>query len=142
LKFLAHFVADLHQPLHAGRPGDLGGNRIQVTWFGQAQDDGKPINLHQVWDGLVGRRAGVRPPGSATALLEEFGGGSETAVLDPRAWTSEAHSLAESVAYKLPADRALGAEYYRRAAATVRQQLWRAGTRLAALIEAARRTDR
>jgi hypothetical protein len=44
LKLLIHIVGDIHQPLHAGRPEDLGGNRINVLWFNA------PANLHQVWD--------------------------------------------------------------------------------------------
>lgn len=44
LKFLVHFVGDLHQPLHVGRGGDLGGNRVTVHWFGEE------TNLHSVWD--------------------------------------------------------------------------------------------
>jgi hypothetical protein len=44
LKFIAHFVGDIHQPLHSGRPDDRGGNDIPVTWFGES------ANLHKVWD--------------------------------------------------------------------------------------------
>jgi hypothetical protein len=44
LKFLVHFLGDIHQPLHTGRPQDLGGNRINLTWFGRKN------NLHSVWD--------------------------------------------------------------------------------------------
>lgn len=44
LRFLIHFVGDLHQPLHVGRDEDAGGNKIHVTWFGQK------TNLHTVWD--------------------------------------------------------------------------------------------
>jgi hypothetical protein len=48
LKFLIHFVGDLHQPLHVGRDEDQGGNKIQLTWFK------KPTNLHSLWDsGLI-----------------------------------------------------------------------------------------
>ncbi|MFT3752236.1 MAG: S1/P1 nuclease [Paludibacter sp.] len=47
LKFLIHFIGDLHQPLHLGRLSDLGGNRIDYNWFG------KKTNLHTVWDGLL-----------------------------------------------------------------------------------------
>ena len=32
LAFLVHFVGDLHQPLHAGDRGDLGGNRLAVSY--------------------------------------------------------------------------------------------------------------
>ena len=33
LRFLGHFVGDLHQPLHIGHTEDLGGNRLRVSWF-------------------------------------------------------------------------------------------------------------
>ncbi len=44
LRFLVHFVGDLHQPLHAGRGCDRGGNQIQVEWFDET------VSLHSVWD--------------------------------------------------------------------------------------------
>lgn len=44
LKFLIHFVGDIHQPLHVGKPGDRGGNDVKVQWFG------KEVNLHHLWD--------------------------------------------------------------------------------------------
>jgi len=47
LKFLVHFVGDLHQPMHLGRLDDLGGNKIKTNWFG------KPINLHSLWDSYI-----------------------------------------------------------------------------------------
>jgi S1/P1 Nuclease len=51
LRFVVHFIGDIHQPLHAGYRDDKGGNAIQVRM------DGKGINLHKVWDsGLLGTR--------------------------------------------------------------------------------------
>ncbi|MCP4925263.1 MAG: S1/P1 nuclease [Gammaproteobacteria bacterium] len=44
LRFLAHFIADVHQPLHVGRQGDRGGNRIGIVI------DGRKSNLHKFWD--------------------------------------------------------------------------------------------
>jgi len=44
LKFLVHFIGDLHQPLHVGFKEDLGGNNIRGTFFGTS------TNLHAVWD--------------------------------------------------------------------------------------------
>lgn len=44
LKFLVHFIGDVHQPLHVGRRADQGGNEIIVLWFKG------PSNLHSVWD--------------------------------------------------------------------------------------------
>ena len=51
LKFVVHFVGDIHQPLHAGYRNDKGGNAYQVQFAG------KGSNLHRVWDsGLLSQR--------------------------------------------------------------------------------------
>ncbi len=47
LRFMIHFVGDLHQPLHTGRPEDLGGNTISLKYFNQK------TNLHSVWDSAI-----------------------------------------------------------------------------------------
>jgi hypothetical protein len=44
LRFLIHFVGDIHQPLHAADNGDRGGNEVRVV-LGRRQ-----TNLHAVWD--------------------------------------------------------------------------------------------
>lgn len=49
LKFLVHFVGDLHQPLHVGRRADFGGNATKVFWF----KDKEETNLHSVWDSAM-----------------------------------------------------------------------------------------
>lgn len=137
LKFLAHFVADLHQPLHAGRAEDRGGNRIAVSWFGESEEDGRPLELHRVWDRLIGRRGGLRAATAPGELMEAFAddpAASETSG-DAWSWATESHRLAETVAYAIPADGALGERYFERALPVVRRQLWLAGVRLARLIE-------
>jgi hypothetical protein len=49
LKFLVHFVGDVHQPFHA--IGDArGGNDIQVREFGRNQCGQHTCNLHGAWD--------------------------------------------------------------------------------------------
>jgi hypothetical protein len=44
LRFLVHFMGDLHQPLHIGGT-DLGGNRVSINWM-----DRWKTNLHSTWD--------------------------------------------------------------------------------------------
>lgn len=44
LKFVVHFVGDIHQPMHAGYAHDKGGNDFQL------QFNGKGTNLHSLWD--------------------------------------------------------------------------------------------
>lgn len=52
LAFLVHFVGDLHQPLHVGENGDLGGNKVKAD-YGIATG----LNLHWIWDGPEAERA-------------------------------------------------------------------------------------
>ncbi len=47
LKFIVHFVGDIHQPLHVGKPEDRGGNDVHITF------NGKGSNLHALWDSLM-----------------------------------------------------------------------------------------
>lgn len=44
LKYVVHFMGDIHQPLHAGYKEDKGGNNYQIQAFG------KSSNLHALWD--------------------------------------------------------------------------------------------
>lgn len=44
IKFVVHFVGDIHQPLHTGRVEDNSGNKIPIKWLGL------DTNLHSVWD--------------------------------------------------------------------------------------------
>lgn len=44
LKWIVHLIGDLHQPLHIGRSCDRGGNMVELFWFD------KKSNLHKVWD--------------------------------------------------------------------------------------------
>ncbi len=53
LRLLIHFVGDAHQPFHAGRHADGGGNGVILTWFGY------PSNLHKVWDTGMIKKLGL-----------------------------------------------------------------------------------
>jgi hypothetical protein len=68
LAFLVHFVGDLHQPLHAGDRGDLGGNRLAISYGIIA---GR-TNLHLTWDGYLAERAISTPPADAAGLLADL----------------------------------------------------------------------
>jgi hypothetical protein len=55
LFFIAHFIGDLHQPLHcAERNKDKGGNLVRVQLAG---DTGRAGNLHSLWDGKMVKTA-------------------------------------------------------------------------------------
>ncbi len=138
LKFLAHFVGDLHQPLHAGRPEDLGGNHVKVDFFGRRTQAGDSLNLHTIWDSSILDWAHLIWPDSALALNAEITPKEATVweagtVLD---WTNESYRASEEVVYRLPAGNRVDQAYAARAIVLARNALKRAGVRLAGLLNA------
>jgi S1/P1 Nuclease len=138
LKFVAHFIGDLHQPLHAATrvnpdtaADDRSGNEIKVTFLGV------PTNLHHVWDtDLIMHK--VYDWGEYVRLLEtQWLPGKDTEALqrgNTTQWAEEAHRAAQVVAYNFRPDHVLDEEYYADATATVDRQLALAGLRLARVL--------
>ena len=135
LRFLVHFVGDMHQPLHCADNNDRGGNEVRVDFFG------RNMNLHSVWDsGLLGR---MPPEDQLFAQLSKHlteGRARKWGKGGPRDWAEEIHKTAVKVIYgKLPktVPVTITADYEKIADAVVKQQLERAGARLAATLNAA-----
>jgi hypothetical protein len=134
LKFLLHFVGDLHQPLHASDDHDAGGNKKFVS------DEGvHPGNLHHYWDVEFVERLGTDPRQVAVTLIGEISEAQrkEWSSGTPADWVMEAFGLAKRDAYGLlprPGDQStytLPAGYTKQAQQDVALQLRRAGIRLA-----------
>lgn len=128
LKFLVHFVADLHQPLHAANKNDRGGNDTQVTFFGE------PTNLHAVWDYGLMEHTGFTVT-AWTDLLNRSGLSGDGRGT-PVQWAEESVRVAAQHAYLLPTNRELGQAYFDANLPVLKQQLFRGGVRLAALLNA------
>ena len=130
LKFVLHFVADLHQPLHCEDNHDKGGNAQQVIF------EGHPDNLHWVWDTGLVQEINPDPQALAATLGRAITERDRVAweqgsVQD---WVMESHRLAQTVAYGLlqPAGMpALDRNYDQRAETVIKLQLERASVRLA-----------
>jgi S1/P1 Nuclease len=134
LKFLLHFVGDVHQPLHASDDHDAGGNRKQV-----AGDAFTGSNLHHLWDTEFVERVGRDSAGTVTRL--------QAGILDAQRqawargttadWAMESFALARDHAYgMLPAANAdgvyvLSPAYIDTATHDAAVQLSKAGVRLA-----------
>jgi hypothetical protein len=110
LRFVIHFVGDLHQPLHCVSNNDLGGNCVPVDFFGAPPVEKNPQyetyapNLHAVWDsGLVLRVKGPETVEQwAAALDRQFraqAGAWEKAGVKVEDWAWEGHALADAVVY-------------------------------------------
>ena len=86
--WLVHLVGDSHNPLHAGRVGDRGGNDIIVSYFGELK------NLHQVWDSSMIENDGL----SFTELAKKINTLQRKSKLDlghedPNKWVNESIQL-------------------------------------------------
>ena len=114
LRFIIHFVGDIHQPLHATTNNDMGGNCVPVTFFGQAPVESTPgsgsfhPNLHSIWDTDIIEHfsPGQTSTQLASNLDQKFDSQISAWQKEPanfEAWAWESHQLAESTAYgKLP----------------------------------------
>ncbi len=132
LRFLIHFVGDLHQPLHVGREEDQGGNKISVTWFD------KPTNLHSVWDvSLVDfqQYSYTEYAKVLDIVAEEEVETWQQSSLEE--WFYESYSLAHKVYTSVPADGKLGYKYNYIFQQDLDRQLLKGGVRLARLINEA-----
>lgn len=136
LKFVAHFVGDIHQPLHAGRPDDLGGNTIRVDFFGQRTPAGDSLNLHSVWDSGILQRGGITWPDSLAALEAEITPEVARRWETPNVlvWVHESYRASEDLVYRLPEGRRIDPAYFRSGLVLSRQVLQRAAVRLAFLL--------
>jgi S1/P1 Nuclease len=121
LRFIVHFVGDLHQPLHATTNGDRGGNCLPVTFFGEApvEDDRHNFrpNLHSVWDdGAIRHLMEAQRLTNSRALADYIAKVSPLRSVSAQAasaslvssWARDADALARTVAYgRLPVKAAL-----------------------------------
>ena len=135
LKFLVHFIGDLHQPFHA-LGVERGGNGILVSVFGSPTcrfDDGSPFpcNLHSVWDSslITRRRLNDRQYVDALERIVTSRRWETTDPSLPEAWAMESHALAKVAL--LPQKGAVNEAYYRAQITVVDERLARGGVRLA-----------
>ncbi|HEY8519924.1 MAG TPA: S1/P1 nuclease [Gammaproteobacteria bacterium] len=130
LRFLVHFVADVHQPLHVGREEDRGGNRVEVR-YGRTE-----VNLHRFWDTDVIRRSGLSDAAYARELAALVRAARGEPPGTPRDWAAESLALRETV-YSFDArSRVLDRAYLERADQVTRRRLAQAGVRLAHTLNA------
>ena len=141
LKYLLHFVGDLHQPLHASDNHDRGGNCDKVM-------ANHARNLHGYWDTTVVEMMGYDPNAVATKLEAQITPADQAAwsTGDAKTWAFDTFKVGKTVAYTLntPAtcedgggEISLSPDYQARTKAAAEVQLEKAGVRLAAVLNQA-----
>ena len=142
LKFLIHFIGDLHQPLHTADHHDRGGNCVRLS-----RPQEQAANLHAYWDVDVVEALGDSPEQIAEKLdarlssteKRNWSGGKAAS------WAMESFEVGRHDAYALPSlptcgDRgsvALSAGYEAQARKDAATQLLKAGLRMAAVLNEA-----
>ncbi len=129
LRLLVHIVGDVHQPMHTGRPEDLGGNKIKLSWFNQ------PTNLHAVWDDKILETQQL----SYTEYAKAINFASPAQVVswqkEPIAdWLLQSHQIAEKLYKEVNPDDKLSYRYTYDHLSIVNNQLLEGGVHLAGVI--------
>ncbi|MBF6022460.1 S1/P1 nuclease [Lysobacter niastensis] len=133
LKFVVHFIGDVHQPLHAGYGHDKGGNDRQVNF------NGKGSNLHSLWDSGMINAAGL----DETAYLQRLRAMplavtmSRTPLPPASAEWAEASCAVVVRPGFYPAKAVVGEDYVQTWRPLAEVQLRRGGAQLAATLNAA-----
>lgn len=106
LKFLVHFVGDVHQPMHANNRADKGGNDYQISLRTDLQpeayarrnyvDGVMGTNLHSIWDFYILGSLGLDLPRYADRLDALPWPPMTTPVSTPSAWAGESCRLVEA----------------------------------------------
>lgn len=137
LKFLVHFIGDLHQPLHAIDHADRGGNCVRID---PPMGHGR-ANLHAYWD-----MEAVESLGRSTNAIADTLDGQITPELerqwqkgDARSWVFESYELGKAHVYSLdsqptcaePGSVSLSEDYREQAKKDTAIQIERAALRLA-----------
>lgn len=146
LKFLGHWIGDLHQPLHISFFEDRGGNSIDIRWLGA-----KDTNLHSVWDTqmiLTYQRdnwnsvvSAERWQAFAQELTLDISGSERVAwrAGAPTNWAQESYDISRDpgVLYLELDDSTrhpLGRSYFNRNIPILKERLQQAGVRLGTLL--------
>jgi hypothetical protein len=140
LKFLLHFIGDVHQPLHASDENDSGGNAKHVSAASLGSG-----TLHGFWDTQLVGLLGVDPIGIGDTLSKGISSVNASIWSKGTAtdWALESFAVSKSVVYaKLPRPNAKGvyvlpSVYTKTAREAIATQLSRAGVRLAAVLNQA-----
>jgi hypothetical protein len=107
VRYIIHFVGDLHQPLHSTTNADEGGNCVPLKYFRREPHErghGFSPNLHSVWDtAILERDSEGADPGEYAEMLEGTFAGSiegwQKAGVHVDDWVWESHEYADSTVY-------------------------------------------
>lgn len=143
LKFLLHFIGDMHQPLHDSDNRDKGGNCVLLNLGGPRQ-----VNLHSYWDTVVVQGLGADPQAVADTLTRRITPENKAAWEkgDAKVWAMEGFDIARISVYTIGSKPGCASDsspitlppgYDEAAQKLAAVQLEKAGVRLASVLNRA-----
>jgi hypothetical protein len=132
LKYIVHFVGDIHQPMHVSRAEDKGGNSIEVQY------DNQNTNLHSLWDTKLLEHAGL----SEEQLAQNFDKATPAQISkwqsDPQIlWAWESYQISSILYAEIDKNgTAIDDAYYQAHIPVVENRIEKAGIRLAGVLNA------
>lgn len=130
LKYVVHFVGDIHQPMHVSRAEDKGGNTIQVQYNGQG------TNLHSLWDTKLLEHAGL----SEDQLAQNFDKATPEQIKkwqgdSPMIWAWESYQISTQLYAEIGKNgNNIDDVYYKVHMPIVENRVEKAGIRLAGVL--------
>jgi hypothetical protein len=142
LRFVGHFVGDLHQPMHLAYEEDWGGNRYRLSLSSDMktllhEDRRDTTNMHAVWDGYLTIYAADRAGKGLMPLIADETAMATGNYLD---WAAESLAIVRSEAVQYATEDRLGAlteDYLEANADTAVKRLRQAAARLAKVLDEA-----
>ncbi|MFI3303456.1 MAG: S1/P1 nuclease [Rikenellaceae bacterium] len=130
LKMLIHLIGDMHQPMHIGRLGDQGGNKIPVVYFVDS------TTLHSAWDYNIVMGAHEWSYTEWQQQLDRLSDEQEAIVVsgDMADWVEQTQGVAQEIYRDTPAETRIFYDYMVKYTPIVEQQLLYAGVRLAHIL--------
>ncbi|MBK0382340.1 S1/P1 nuclease [Pedobacter sp. SD-b] len=129
LKMVIHLVGDLHQPMHISRAEDLGGNKIDIRF------QGKPTNLHSLWDSGLIDYNGM----TFTEMATAYDNVSDEKIKEWQAddltkWLYESYEISTKLYEEVAENPNLDYTYYPKHSQIYKERIQKAGIRLAGLL--------
>jgi nuclease S1 len=131
LKFIVHFVGDVHQPMHTVKEA-AGGNGVHVQFLTSTRCGPYDCNLHAVWDTSMILQTGLNQQDYVQRLEQLATTEKMSANGSPEQWANEALPLAQAAWVKDGTN--LDDKYYQQEIKVVDRQMAMAGLRLAKLL--------
>jgi len=131
LKFIVHFIGDLHQPMHVSREEDKGGNTIQINYSGVG------TNLHALWDSKLLDHLGLDDQQLAQKVDQVSNAQVTAWQNDPLIkWIWESYVISSKLYAEIDAmnGRSIDDSYYQAHILIVQQRIEMAGVRLAGVL--------